>query len=268
MPRLHINTISLTTFKDVLSRYPTTVPEKLRDLDAQRYTTIPAAVAARPEDTKHLTKNEVETLVEWKLKHGTFRPTLLGLVRSNNADSIQNSTHKAYASLSNRVKHEALPALKVLVGFRGIGPATASLLLSVMRPRDVPFFSDELFRWCAWDDGGEGWGKRIKYNFNEYKVLLNKVIELRMRLGMEAVGAVDVERVAWVLGKEGRDVGGGSLEEEEEGEGKDAGQAKQDEKEVVEDQVTKPVVSRGTKRKNQAKESTTQGTRKSTRMKR
>jgi hypothetical protein len=61
----HIDKISLHTFNNVLSRYPATVPEKLRDLDTARYDTIPAAVAAR--SPKSLTKDEVVQLVEWKL---------------------------------------------------------------------------------------------------------------------------------------------------------------------------------------------------------
>jgi len=67
MPPLHINTITLAIFKDVLSRYSAAVPEKLRDLDKQRYDAIPTAVAARADSDKHLTKEEVEKLVEWKL---------------------------------------------------------------------------------------------------------------------------------------------------------------------------------------------------------
>lgn len=67
MPPLHIKTITLGAFKDVLSRYPAMVPEKLRDLDAQRYDIIRKAVAAQEESEKHLTKEQVVTLVEWKL---------------------------------------------------------------------------------------------------------------------------------------------------------------------------------------------------------
>jgi hypothetical protein len=68
MSPLHIDNITLDAFNDVLSRYPSTAPDKLRDLDAQRYDTIPAQVAARQGD-KYLTKDEVETLVTWKLYH-------------------------------------------------------------------------------------------------------------------------------------------------------------------------------------------------------
>jgi hypothetical protein len=61
-----INTISLRNFNDVLLRYASAVPDKLRDLDASRYGVIPDAYAERSQ-SKHLTHAEVETLVEWKL---------------------------------------------------------------------------------------------------------------------------------------------------------------------------------------------------------
>jgi hypothetical protein len=66
MPSHHINAITKQTFEDVLSRYPSAAPEKLHDLDAQRYDAIPAT-AAKPHGREHLTKDEVVTLVEWKL---------------------------------------------------------------------------------------------------------------------------------------------------------------------------------------------------------
>jgi hypothetical protein len=65
MPSLTITSIDLKTFNETLSRYPSTIPNKLRDLDAQRYDTIPHALAQR--DVPFLTKEEVEKLVEWKL---------------------------------------------------------------------------------------------------------------------------------------------------------------------------------------------------------
>lgn len=73
MSSLHIKSISLASFREVLARYASTAPEKLRDLDAQRYDVIPAAVASRDPSNKHLTKAEVEKLVEWKLLVSLFR---------------------------------------------------------------------------------------------------------------------------------------------------------------------------------------------------
>ncbi|KAH9876111.1 hypothetical protein J1614_003990 [Plenodomus biglobosus] len=201
MPAYHIKTISYKTFEEALSRYPITVPEKLRDLDTQRYETIPTS-AIRDNGNANLTKDMVETLVEWKLKHGTFRPKLLSLVQSNDADTVLKTTTTA-SELPKASITDVQPALKILTQLKGIGPATASLLLSVLNPRDVPFFSDELFRWCVWDEsGGGGWKRGIKYTAKEYGMLVEKVVELRRRLGMERVQAIHVEKVAWVLGRE------------------------------------------------------------------
>ncbi|KAF2441427.1 hypothetical protein P171DRAFT_434128 [Karstenula rhodostoma CBS 690.94] len=59
--------ISQETFNATLSRYPSTVPEKLRELDVLRYDTIPTTVASRAKEGAYLAKDEVEKLVEWKL---------------------------------------------------------------------------------------------------------------------------------------------------------------------------------------------------------
>jgi predicted flap endonuclease-1-like 5' DNA nuclease len=88
-------------------------------------------------------------------KHGTFRPKLLSLVESNPAPQIASTTRTAYAELSTLHHPKLKPAytkddrpnprataLKKLSELKGIGPATASLLMSVFDPDGVPFFSD------------------------------------------------------------------------------------------------------------------------------
>ena len=245
MAPLSISAISSHTINETLSRYAATVPNKLTDLDAQRYEHIPTALANRKKSgNPFLKKDEVEKLVEWKLyvlhlpsgsritnipihacsididnsrprKHGTFRPKLLQLVQSNPSSLIEFTTAQAFAQLSQG----PLVSLKTLVKLKGIGPATASLLLSVYAPGDVPFFSDELFRWCLWDEaaaGGKargGWNREVKYTVREYEALVGKVGGLKERLG-DGVRAVDLEKVAWVLGRESVDVGEGDGGEE------------------------------------------------------
>ena len=63
------SSISLASFKDVLSRYPSSVPEKLKDLDTLRYQSTPAALVEREARVGevYLEKSEVLNLVEWKL---------------------------------------------------------------------------------------------------------------------------------------------------------------------------------------------------------
>lgn len=76
-------------------------------------------------------------------KHGTFRPKLLQLVKSNPKELVEATTRKACAN----EEKDALVALKTLTALKGIGPATASLLLSVHRIEEVPFFSDVCLRY-------------------------------------------------------------------------------------------------------------------------
>jgi Holliday junction resolvasome RuvABC DNA-binding subunit len=71
-------------------------------------------------------------------KHGTFRPKLLQLVQSNPKDVVEETTKKAFGVN----KGDEMAAVKILTGLKGIGPATSSLLLSVSRREEVPFFSD------------------------------------------------------------------------------------------------------------------------------
>lgn len=129
-------------------------------------------------------------------KHGTFRPTLKALVQQNDAKAVEQATRKGFASFKYGDPKAAITNLTKL---RGIGPATASLMLSVLRPDKAPFFSDELFRWAFFEPGkGNGWDRPIKYNMKEYQMLYDKARELGERLG---VSVVDAEKVAFVLGK-------------------------------------------------------------------
>jgi hypothetical protein len=85
------------------------------------------------------------------------------------------------------------------------------------------------------------------------------------------VRAVDVERVAWVLGKEGVDVGDDADEDDEEGGAKVEVDEKQEEEvketEAVEAKSSKKDVKKSTKRKASVSKTPAEGTRKSTRTK-
>lgn len=95
-------------------------------------------------------------------------------------------------------------SLSVLTRLRGIGPATAALLLSTGDPEKMPFFSDELFRWAFWENkSGAGWDRKIKYSIKEYSELKERVDQLRERIGK---GAIEAEKVAYVLGKKEADL--------------------------------------------------------------
>ena len=146
-------------------------------------------------------------------KHGTYRPKLAQLVTSNKSEDVRKTTEAAFSLYEENEFDKVLPQLTKL---KGVGPATASLVLACYDPVNVPFFSDELFRWAHWDgrgngikNTGQGFKRAIGYTAKEYKSLCNRVSAARERLdkeGREATSALEMEKVAYVLGKEGVDV--------------------------------------------------------------
>ena len=68
MASFSAHTVSRVNFNDILARYQDAVPAKLHDLDKLRFESIPEKVAQRKEGfDAFLEKEEVESLVEWKL---------------------------------------------------------------------------------------------------------------------------------------------------------------------------------------------------------
>jgi len=130
--------------------------------------------------------------------HGTFRPSLKGLVQQNSEEFVKETTTAGFSANSWN------ESLNILTKLKGIGPATAALLLSTSDPEKLPFFSDELFRWAFWESkSGAGWDRKIKYSLKEYRELKEKIDELRGRIGTRAIEA---EKVAYVLGKRETDL--------------------------------------------------------------
>jgi hypothetical protein len=114
----------------------------------------------------------------------------MSLVSSNSPNFAESTVRDAinlYRESADRSK-----ALDILTKLKGIGPATASLLLTVHDPEQIIFFSDEAFYWLCLS------GKKgpIKYNAKEYTALQSKASELSKRLG---TSATDIEKVAYVL---------------------------------------------------------------------
>ncbi|KAK5112164.1 hypothetical protein LTR85_011597 [Meristemomyces frigidus] len=204
--------INLTTFNTLLQQYPKVVPEKLEGLERQRLTVIPQAIKER--DPSYITKDELVVLMDWKLAHGKFRPSLRKLIQQNDEPTVKTTSmesFKEYSSIPSKPPSEARVKrmIEMFSKLRGVGPATATLLVALCDPVNIPFFSDELYRWAFWDAPatakGSGWKREIKYTLKEYLQLYPKVHQLKARLASESgkeISALDVEKVAYVLGKQ------------------------------------------------------------------
>lgn len=89
--------------------------------------------------------------------------------------------------------------IEKLSALKGIGPATASLLLAVHDPENVVFFSDEVYAWLV----NSGNKKSLKYNIKEFEEVYEKAEALTRRLG---VNPTDSEKVAFVVIRENEPV--------------------------------------------------------------
>jgi hypothetical protein len=118
------------------------------------------------------------------------------LVSSNEPSLVKDTVQEAVTLY--RDKPDVSGALKILTQLKGIGPATASLLLAVHDPGRIVFFADEAFYWLCCD----GSKAPIKYNLKEYTELNKRAQALAKRLGVKAV---DIERVAFVLMRQPND---------------------------------------------------------------
>jgi hypothetical protein len=143
----------------------------------------------RPE----IRENCIYSLTRTYRRHGKFRPTLMSLVASNSPETAKETVKEALAVYKET--GDVDKTVQVLTKLKGIGPATASLLLTVHDPTHVIFFSDEAFYWLCC----EGKKLPIKYNAKEYRQLRLSAEELAGRLG---VSATDIEKVSYVLMKQ------------------------------------------------------------------
>lgn len=116
------------------------------------------------------------------------------LVSSNDEATVGNTIQQAMEQYW--AERDAFEALKTITKLKGIGPATASLLLSVHDPEHVIFFSDEAFYWLCC----EGKKAPTKYNMKEYTELSAAAESITKRLQARAT---DVEKVAYVLMRQG-----------------------------------------------------------------
>ncbi|ODQ64888.1 hypothetical protein NADFUDRAFT_42195 [Nadsonia fulvescens var. elongata DSM 6958] len=185
----------------------------LSRLDEWRLKSLPETLQQRLTNKKvvYLTKPELCQLMEWKLLRGTWRPKLQQLIESNEESVIEKVTKQAYTSIKpflntkNNLDDEkkfnqafdcVQSALPILCQLSGVGPATASLILSTFpsttdsnkEGSKVPFLSDEAWYWVF---GAE---KKVEYTPRGYAKFVRAMIDVSKRTGCSAG---NIERYGW-----------------------------------------------------------------------
>ena len=98
-----------------------------------------------------LTKKELlEIIVPWKFSVGKARPALWKLLKSNSKEAVEQYT-KAGLSMAREIPatewstsiSAIKSALQCLTNLQGVGPATASVILSLVRPDVFCYMYDE-----------------------------------------------------------------------------------------------------------------------------
>jgi hypothetical protein len=113
------------------------------------------------------------------MKIGKNRPQLMKLIESNNENDIIQITKDAF-------QNEWPRSLKILCKLKGVGPATSTAIMSLIK-EDIPFFSDE----CA----GLLLNADLKYS---EKQILEYVDLMRVKAKEFNVNVNDLEKMVFV----------------------------------------------------------------------
>ncbi|TVY62816.1 hypothetical protein LSUE1_G007572 [Lachnellula suecica] len=202
------NTITLSEFRDALKKYPDVLKAQnpnpkegaitIEELDEFRYVDAPTRFSKKAGNAMAL--DDVKKLLDWKLRHGTYRPTLPKLVASNTDADVEKATQEGFAAYAEDPKDIQKIIDKLTKPLKGVGPALGSLLLAVHDPENVIFFSDEAYRWLVAD----GAKVNLKYNAAEFEDLFKKAKALQVK--HKGISPIEIEKVAYVLIKENEPV--------------------------------------------------------------
>lgn len=190
----------------------------LKQLTHWRNEDLPTLLKLRYQENRcRLTREELILLMDWKLAMGKFRPMLPKLIKSNTDEIVESATEEGlgtflqYSEQFNEkdfwtegTLEEYLAvtkqALNQLASLKGVGPATASLILSLLSkvtPLAPPFFSDEAFLYFVVDSSRPD--TAIKYNVKEYiEEYLPVFLSIKKSLAVEA-SMIQLEKGGWAL---------------------------------------------------------------------
>eukprot|EP00485_Elphidium_margaritaceum_P002528 CAMPEP_0202694660 /NCGR_PEP_ID=MMETSP1385-20130828/8464_1 /ASSEMBLY_ACC=CAM_ASM_000861 /TAXON_ID=933848 /ORGANISM="Elphidium margaritaceum" /LENGTH=232 /DNA_ID=CAMNT_0049350549 /DNA_START=107 /DNA_END=805 /DNA_ORIENTATION=+ len=146
---------------------------RLVEFDAYLFQDLHRKINAQPH---HITLDELSTIMKWKLFRGQFRPRLQSLIDSNDNSEVIECTQNAFALINSAVRAQKIcdveivkKAINVLCRLKGVGVATASLILAIAT-KVIPFMADESMR-AIWPN------KTLKYDMKTYMSYLQELIK-------------------------------------------------------------------------------------------
>lgn len=130
-------------------------------------------------------------------RHDFQRASTLSVLTSNSVKKVRELTQAAFSVYGDR--HHYVEAIEKLTELEGVSFPIATLILAEYDPANIPYFTEGMYRWLREDDARGGiWDRKIDYIMKQYKVLIEKVAQLRGRLKQQSgaeITAIDVEKV-------------------------------------------------------------------------
>lgn len=134
------NTPQCDAWHRAVGLYITVVREQevsgLEELDAWYRDALPAIIASR--SPSYIMHEELVRVTRWKMKRGVWRQRNMLLVEGNTEEEVAAVSREAFS-----VAPDPRKPISLLSRLAGVGPATASGVMSAYTPTVYPFF-DEL----------------------------------------------------------------------------------------------------------------------------
>jgi hypothetical protein len=131
-------------------------------------------LAETMKSEQQITKDGLLKIVQWKFLVGKPRYALMNHLKANTAAQVKEHTKSGFAFAD---EGDAKQAISEVAKLRGVGPATASAILSIYKPDMFVFMADEVIE-CLYE------GKR-GYTASIYHKVNDKCSELAENLGSE-----------------------------------------------------------------------------------
>ncbi|KAG7359728.1 hypothetical protein IV203_034826 [Nitzschia inconspicua] len=155
-------------------------------------------------DGASLSKKDLLLVVQWKFLVGKPRQALLKHLNANTEHSVQQHSTAAIqlarsiptftAGTNDRsdAKAEIKQAIEALTNLHGVGPATASAVLSLVRPDVFAYMYDEAIESC---------GLKRTYNMTTYLAVNEHCQSVADKLGIRAWTTARVARALWTASR-------------------------------------------------------------------
>ena len=193
------------------------LPRQLKALRAS--SSSPSLASSSP--LAALTAEQLAGVVEWKLARGTWRPRLLDFSRAAKQADVAAAAAAAAEALEKGGAEEEEgggvgAAIDALCALKGVGPATATALVSAADP-SVPFLSDEA-------EYSRPAALRVTAALRQRAEELNGVQQQQEGKGKEEKGKSCSSSSSWTASKVERALWSASRAEDDEGEGEAKGE--------------------------------------------